>query len=61
MAQFISLHATLAGGTPLHEARFWSVSQASFLREAIAQDAAWAPVVDELNAKLHLAPGIAPT
>jgi hypothetical protein len=29
------------------------MSQASFLRDALMLDAAWAPVVDELNAKLH--------
>jgi hypothetical protein len=61
IAQFIELHATLAGGTELHEAAYWSASQASFLREAMLQDAAWAPVVDELNAKLHRTPGGAVT
>jgi hypothetical protein len=57
IARFIEVHATLAGGTRLHEATWWSASQACFLREAMVQDAAWAPVVDELNAKLHRAPG----
>jgi hypothetical protein len=47
------LHGSLPGGTRLHEATFWSTSQASFLRDALVLDAAWAPVVDELNAKLH--------
>jgi hypothetical protein len=59
IALFIELHATLSGGTHLHEAAYWSASQAGFLREAILQDASWAPVVDELNAKLHRAPGVA--
>jgi hypothetical protein len=53
MANFIKLHGSLPGGTRLHEATFWSTSQASFLRDALVLDAAWAPVVDELNAKLH--------
>jgi hypothetical protein len=59
IALFIERHATLSGGTLLHEATCWSTSQASFLREAILHDAAWAPVVDELNAKLHRVPGLA--
>jgi hypothetical protein len=57
IARFIAAHDGLSGDTPLHKADFWSASQASFLREAMVTDAAWAPVVDELNAKLHSAPG----
>ena len=53
IANFIALHGCLSGDTHLHEAVFWSVSQANFLREALVQDAAWAPVVDALNATLH--------
>jgi hypothetical protein len=59
IARFIALHGTLSGGTQLHEAVFWSVSQASFLRDALVADAAWAPVVDELNARLRRSPGTA--
>ena len=55
IARFIARHGQLPGGTPLHEARFWSPSQAAFLREAMVQDSTWAPVVDELNTKLHQA------
>ncbi|MGB9193507.1 MAG: DUF2789 family protein, partial [Azonexus sp.] len=36
-----------------HEAPFWSAAQASFLREAIGDDADWAAIADELNLKLH--------
>ena len=56
IARFIELHAPLPGGTILSDAVLWSPSQSSFLREALVLDAAWAPVVDELNAKLHRAP-----
>ncbi len=56
IAVFIASHRTLDGSIPLHEAPFWSPSQANFLREALGQDAAWAPVVDELNASLHCPP-----
>ncbi len=59
IANFIALHGAMSGGTPLHEASFWSPTQASFLREAMVLDAAWAPVVDELNAKLHISPDLA--
>jgi hypothetical protein len=57
IARFIELHGGLCGGTQLHEAVFWSASQASFLREARVQDAAWSHVVDELNVTLHAMPG----
>lgn len=53
IANFIELNGGLPGDAHLHEAVFWSVSQANFLREALLQDAAWAPVVDALNATLH--------
>jgi hypothetical protein len=56
IAHFIARHRGLSGNTHLHEAPFWSPSQAAFLREALQQDAAWAPVVDDLNAQLHAAP-----
>lgn len=55
IARFIARNGHLPGGTPLHEASFWSPSQAAFLRDAMLQDSTWAPVVDELNTKLHLA------
>jgi hypothetical protein len=55
IARFIAAHAGLSGSTHLHEAAFWNPAQASFLCEAMVLDAAWAPVVDELNAKLHQA------
>ena len=58
ISQFIELHGQLPGGTLLHEATFWSSSQACFLREAISLDAAWAPVVDELNAEMHWRPSV---
>ena len=56
ISQFMELHGQLPGGTLLHEATFWSASQAFFLHEAISLEAAWALVVDELNADLHWRP-----
>ena len=53
IALFVERNGPLAGGTRLHEATFWNPSQAAFLRDCTQQDASWAAVVDELNARLH--------
>jgi hypothetical protein len=53
IAAFITRHRPLPGEVMLHEAPFWSASQAAFLREAIGDDAEWAAIADELNLKLH--------
>ena len=38
---------------PLKEAAFWNGAQAQFIRDAIAEDADWAEVVDQLDALLR--------
>lgn len=53
IARFIETHKPLAEDVKLHEATFWSPSQAAFLSEAIQQDADWAEIADELNARLR--------
>ena len=53
IAQFIESHRPLPDDVLLHEAAFWTPSQASFLCEAIRDDANWAGVADELNARLR--------
>ncbi|MES2552840.1 MAG: DUF2789 domain-containing protein [Pseudomonadota bacterium] len=50
---FIASHGPLDSGTILSEAPFWTPGQAAFLKEEILLDAAWAPVIDELNTALH--------
>ena len=50
---FIAFHRPLPDHCLLHEAAFWSASQATFLSEEIEDDADWAEVVDELNARLR--------
>lgn len=35
------------------EAPFWNQAQATFLKDELLEDAEWAPVVDELNVRLH--------
>lgn len=49
---FVQAHQALTPATCLSEAEFWNPSQAAFLSEAIAEDADWATVVDELNVML---------
>lgn len=55
MAQFIMAHSPLPASIRLHEAPFWSASQAAFLQAALLDDADWAEVADTLNAELHTA------
>lgn len=50
---FIEEHKGLNRGTYLHQAPYWNNAQTTFLKEAIIEDAAWAEVIDELNARLH--------
>ena len=53
IAKFIESHRPLAEDVQLHEATFWTESQANFLRESVLDDADWAEVVDGLNGDLH--------
>ena len=54
--QFIGSHH-LSAGECLADAPFWSRAQATFLREALQQDADWAEIVDQLDARLRSAEG----
>lgn len=49
---FLSRHH-LSGQEELSKADFWSEGQRKFLRDAIAEDANWCEVVDELDALLR--------
>ena len=51
---FIQAHAgKLDTSMNLHQAPFWSESQAKFLAESVREDADWAEVVDSLSALLR--------
>lgn len=50
---FIAAHRPLDQAVALYRAPFWSASQRAFLKEEIIEDADWAGVIDELNARLH--------
>ncbi len=53
IAAFIKTHSPLPEAVKLADAPWWTPSQASFLREELAEDADWAEIVDQLNAALR--------
>ncbi|RDV24459.1 DUF2789 domain-containing protein [Alteromonas aestuariivivens] len=48
---FIDKHKGMSGH--IEEAPFWTQAQAEFIKGALAEDAEWAEVIDQLNAELH--------
>ncbi len=50
---FVQAHQALTLTTSLSDADFWTPSQAAFLAEAIAEDADWSRIVDELDLLLR--------
>lgn len=53
IAAFIQIHKPITGDVQLHEADFWSISQAEFLKQSVEEDADWAEIVDHLDAMLR--------
>ncbi len=53
LQRFVEEHGPLPAATRIEDASFWSTAQSLFLKEAIAQDAMWAPAVDQLDALLR--------
>ncbi len=53
ISQFVTEHAPIPSEQRLHEASFWSPTQAVFLQEAVQQDADWAELVDQLDSMLR--------
>ena len=51
--QFIKTTGPLPADQPLYQADCWNASQSAFLKNMIDEDADWAEVVDQLNARLH--------
>jgi len=49
---FIAQHP-LDQDTKLIDAPFWTESQRQVLKEELRSDGEWAPIVDELNTRLH--------
>ncbi len=50
---FIELHKPVPSHLRLHEAEFWSASQATFLQQAVEEDADWAELVDQFDVMLR--------
>lgn len=50
---FVQAHKHLPLSIPLAEAPFWNQGQASFIAEALAEDAEWVEAVDQLDALLR--------
>ncbi len=50
---FVAVNKPIAKHIPLCSASCWNASQATFLKDAIEQDADWAEVVDHLDAMLR--------
>lgn len=51
--KFIEEHKGLNKSRHIEDAPFWNDSQSQFLQQALAEDAQWAEVIDELNVRLH--------
>ncbi|MEG5266372.1 DUF2789 domain-containing protein [Pseudomonas sp. JDS28PS106] len=50
--EFVAAHS-LPEDVKLSDADFWTDTQKRFLKEAVHDDADWAPIFDELNVLLH--------
>jgi hypothetical protein len=50
---FIAKNRPLPKGLKLYRAKFWNASQADFLKQMIYEDADWAEIVDQLDARLR--------
>ncbi|GGO72051.1 DUF2789 domain-containing protein [Bowmanella pacifica] len=51
--RFIERHKGLENSVKLEHAPFWNPSQAQFIQRALAEDAEWAEVIDQLNTRLR--------
>lgn len=56
IAHFLTAHASMADGLRLPDAPYWTLSQASFLRDALLQDSDWSGLVDQLSKALRRSP-----
>lgn len=53
IAYFIDAHRPLPESVPLTAAPFWTRPQSELLRQAVLEDADWAHLVEELDARLR--------
>jgi hypothetical protein len=52
--EFIETHKGLSNELHIENAEFWTSAQASFIKNALTEDAEWAELIDQLNSRLHL-------
>ena len=50
---FLTVHNAMADGVRLPDAPYWTLSQASFLRESLSHDSDCSAVVDQLSNALR--------
>jgi hypothetical protein len=50
---FLTVHHAMADGVRLPDAPYWTLSQASFLRESLSHDSDCSDVVDQLSNALQ--------
>ncbi|KXI28171.1 DUF2789 family protein [Paraglaciecola hydrolytica] len=53
ITEFVQKNAGLPAEIKIENAPIWTKQQAAFLRSALAEDAEWAEVIDQLNALLR--------
>lgn len=50
---FIERYRGLNSSVHIENAPFWTPAQASFIQSALAEDAEWAELIDQLNSRLR--------
>src|SRR5665647_32612 len=53
ISHFLTTHASMTDSERLPDARYWTLSQAAFLRESLTHDSDWTGLVDQLSAALR--------
>ena len=52
--EFIETHKGLSDEVHIENADFWSRAQASFIKNALTEDAEWTELIDQLDSRLRL-------
>jgi hypothetical protein len=52
--EFIETHKGLSDELHIENAEFWTQAQASFIKNALTEDAEWTELIDQLDSRLRL-------
>jgi hypothetical protein len=52
--EFIETHKGLSDELHIENAEFWTRAQASFIKNALTEDAEWTELIDQLDSRLRL-------